>query len=79
MALAIRRPASGDPSANVFRVVHPLDDEPEQKCDPEALGPMHMSTSVRTSLFLLRIYLVAMIALVGYRALELAGIVHVHI
>jgi hypothetical protein len=73
MAIAIKA------NQNVFRVIHPLDDVPEIKCDPDNLGPMHMSTSVRTSLFMLRIYLVVMIALVGYRALELAGAVHVHI
>ena len=67
-----------DPEPNVFRVVHPLDDEPEAKFDPDALGPMHMSASVKLSLFLLRVYLFAMIALVAYRVLELAtGLGHI--
>ena len=76
MALAIRRPnlESGDP-INVFRVIHPLDDEPETKFDPDALGPMVMSQSVKLSLLMLRFYLIGMIVLVGYRALELAGVV----
>lgn len=79
MALALRRPelGSGDPTPNVFRIVHPLDDEPEAKFDPEALGPMHMSPSVKLSLLLLRFYLVGMVGLVGYRVLELAGVVRI--
>ncbi len=79
MALALRRPelAPGDPAPNVFRVVHPLDDEPENKFDPEALGPMKMSASVKLSLFLLRFYLVGMVGLVGYRVLELAHVVRI--
>jgi hypothetical protein len=54
-----------------FRVVHPLDDRPEQKCTDENLGPMKMSRSVRISLFALRAYLIAMVALVFYRLLEI--------
>lgn len=78
MALALRRrPILGDePQPNIFRVIHPLDDEPEAKCDPENLGPMRMSRSVRTSLFLLRLYLIVMVALVGYRFLELTALIH---
>ena len=66
-----------EPEPNVFRVVHPLDDESETKFDPDALGPMHMSASVKGSLFVLRLYLIVMIALVAYRVLELAGVVHI--
>jgi hypothetical protein len=61
----------------VALVIHPLDDEPEAKCDPDNLGAMKMSASVRTSLQLLRCYLIVMVVLVGYRVLELAGIVHI--
>jgi len=54
-------------------VVHPLDDVPEEKVDIENLGPMPMTPSVRLSLISLRAYLVLMMLLVGYRAVELAG------
>lgn len=60
----------------VFSVVHPLDDRPEEKCSDENLGPMKMSQSVRISLFVLRAYLVAMIGLVLYRVLEVAAFAH---
>ena len=36
---------------------------------------MRMSASVKLSLLVRRLYLVAMVALVGFRALELAGAV----
>ena len=72
----LRLPHPEDEPAPLYRVVHPLDDEPEAKCDPDALGPMHMSRSVKASLFVLRLYLIVMVALVGYRVLELAGVVH---
>lgn len=56
-----------------FIVVHPLDDQPEQKCSDENLGPMKMSRSVRISLFALRVYLLAMVGLVLYRLLEITA------
>ena len=59
-----------------FTVVHPLDDQPEQKCSNESLGPMKMKGSVRTSLFVLRGYLVAMVGLVVYRVLEVTILTH---
>ena len=59
-----------------FTVVHPLDDQPEQKCSDESLAPMKMSGSVRTSLFVLRGYLIAMVGLVVYRLLELTVFTH---
>ena len=37
---------------------------------------MHMSVSVRISLLVLGCYLVAMVALVGYRVLELSAVLH---
>jgi hypothetical protein len=40
-----------------FRVVHPLEDVPEQKCDSEGLGQIAMTPSVRLSLKILRGYL----------------------
>jgi hypothetical protein len=57
-----------------FVVIHPLDDEPEQKVDIESLGPMPMTTSVRLSLYSLRGYLVLMMMLVLYHVLHLAGL-----
>jgi hypothetical protein len=56
-----------------FRVVHPLDDVPEAKCSPEALGKMAMTPAVRISLLLLRSYLLVMVALVFYRVVDLSG------
>ena len=63
-----------------FYVVHPLDDMPEEKCNAERLGPMPMTRSVKWSLFALRGYLILMGLLVGYHALDLAGLFghHVH-
>ena len=55
-------------------VIHPIFDLPEQKLDPSRLGPMKMTISVRVSLYLLRFYLLAMVLLVVYRMLELAGV-----
>jgi hypothetical protein len=57
-------------------VVHPLDDQPEQKCSDESLGPMKISRSVRISLLILRAYLIAMIGLVVYRLLEVTVFSH---
>jgi hypothetical protein len=55
-----------------FYVVHPLDDQPEQKFDAENLGPMAMTRSVKWSLLALRGYLVTMGVLVAYHVLCLA-------
>jgi hypothetical protein len=60
--------------ARVYYVVHPLDDEPEEKRDVEALGPMHLTPSVKYSLFALRTYLILMVALAAFRVLSLAGV-----
>ena len=49
-----------------YTVIHPLDDVPETKVDVSSLGPMKMTPSVRISLLALRIYLISMLALVGY-------------
>jgi hypothetical protein len=58
-----------------FYVVHPLDDVPEEKCNPGGLGQMPMTRLVRFSLMALRAYLIVMVLLVLYHALALAGIV----
>ncbi len=59
-----------------FRVIHPLDDEPEQKCTSEGLGHMAMTPAVRISLGVLRGYLIVMSAMLLYHVLDLAGIAH---
>jgi hypothetical protein len=59
-----------------FAVLHPLDDQPEEKVDTENLGPMQMTTTVRVCLFALRGYLLLMFGLPGFRVLQLAGVIH---
>jgi hypothetical protein len=59
-----------------FTVVHPLDDVPEEKVDTDHLGPMRITRTVRVCLFVLRGYLLLMFGLLGYRVLELAGMMH---
>jgi hypothetical protein len=59
-----------------FTIVHPLDDVPEEKVDTEHLGPMQMTTTVRVCLFALRGYLLLMCGLLGFRVLQLAGVMH---
>ncbi len=58
-----------------FRVVHPLDDAAEAKCETEGLAPMAMTTSVRLSLMTLRGYLILMSVVLLWRVLEMAGLV----
>jgi hypothetical protein len=60
-----------------FYVVHPLDEEPEQKMSPDGLGTMPMSPSVRVSLVALRGYAVFIIALAFYRLATL-GVAVIH-
>jgi hypothetical protein len=55
---------------DLLRVIHPLDDVPEQKLYREDLGSMRMSRTVRISLLLLRGYLAAMFLLVAWRVLS---------
>ncbi len=63
----------------VYYVVHPLFDEPEEKCDPEALGPLHLSRFERWSLYALRGYLILMLGLAAYRVAGLAGMFAPHL
>jgi hypothetical protein len=58
-----------------YLVVHPLDDAPEEKIDTEHLGPMRMTKTVRLCLFALCGYLLAMFGLLGFRVLQLAGVI----
>jgi len=57
-----------------FEVIHPLQDADETKCQAEGLGHIRMSKSVKFSLTLLRIYLIAMAVLLLYHVLGLAGV-----
>ena len=59
-----------------FTIVHPLDDAPEEKVDTEHLGAMKMTMTVRVCLFALRGYLLLMFGLLGFRVLQLAGVIH---
>jgi hypothetical protein len=54
----------------LLRVIHPLDDAPEQKLYREDLGAMAMTVPVRVSLLLLRVYLAGMVMLVIWRVLS---------
>jgi hypothetical protein len=55
---------------DLLRVIHPLDDVPEQKLYREDLGMMPMTRTVRMSLLLLQFYLAAMVVLVALRVLS---------
>lgn len=57
-----------------LRAIHPLDDEPEAKCRTEGLGRIQMTSSVKISLLVLRIYLTGMTFMLLYHVLDLAGI-----
>lgn len=59
-----------------FRVIHPLEDAPEQKCETEGLGPIAMTPSVRLSLIVLRGYLILMTLMLVWHVLDMAGIFH---
>jgi hypothetical protein len=60
----------------VYVVLHPLDDDPEQKIDIEHHAPMQMTKTVRVCLFALRGYLLLMFGLLGFTVLQLAGVIH---
>ena len=59
-----------------YSILHPLDDAPEEKLDTEHLAPMKMTRTVRICLFALRGYLLLMFVMLGFRVLQLAGVVH---
>jgi hypothetical protein len=65
--------------ATCYYVIHPLDDETEQKCSAEGLSQIHMSPSVRLSLITLRGYLIVVVGLAIYRLLELMGLFGHHL
>ena len=62
-----------------YIVVHPINDVAEEKRDGANLEKMHLSRSVKTSLIILRGYLICMFLLVGYYILKLAGVIGHHI
>ena len=64
------------PDMTGFRVIHPLDDVPEQKCSTAGLGTIRMARAVRISLGVLRSYLIVMTLMLGYHVLDLAGALH---
>jgi hypothetical protein len=57
-----------------FLVIHPLDDVLEEKVAIKHLGPIRMTPVMRLSLLALRGYPMAMILLVLYHVLDLAGV-----
>ena len=59
-----------------YEVIHPLNDVAEAKCSDEHLGTIQMSRSVKISLFVLRAYLIAIVALAIYRFLAMSGLLH---
>jgi hypothetical protein len=63
-------------NSEYFRVIHPLDDAPEEKCSSEGLGHIAMTPAVRISLTVLRGYLIVMTLMLGYHVLDLAGALH---
>ena len=58
--------------------LHPIFDRPEEKRNGEGLGLMYMSPTVKFLLLGLRVYLFAMIGMLGYHVLDLAGFVGHH-
>jgi hypothetical protein len=61
---------------NGFRVIHPLDDVPEQKCSTVGLGKIRMTRAARLSLGILRAYLILMTLMLSYHVLGLSGLLH---
>ena len=75
MTLTVERDELERVDSVVFTIVHPLDDAPEEKVDTEHLGPMKMTRTIRVCLYALRGYLLLMFGLLGFRVLQLAGII----
>jgi hypothetical protein len=68
---AIALPEGG----TAYRVIHPLYDAPEAKCNADHLGPLKLSRGCRIALGAVRFYIVAIMLMGGYRILELVGAV----
>ena len=65
--------AISEAPAGNYLVVHPLDDEAEEKVDISKLGRMPMTKATKLSLLALRGYLILMVLLVLYHVVGLAG------
>jgi hypothetical protein len=61
--------------AQGYRVIHPLHDAPEAKCNADHLGPLQLSRGCRIALGAVRFYIVAIMIMGGWRILELVGAV----
>ena len=59
--------------AQGFRVIHPMDDIPEQKCSSEGLGRIQMTLATRVSLSVLLTYLILMALMLLYHVVSLSG------
>ncbi len=57
-----------------LKVVHPLDDQAEEKRQTEGLGPIAMTPVVKISLLALRGYLILMTLMLVYHVGDLAGL-----
>ena len=62
----------------VFEVVHPLRDKPENKLQTTGLGPIAMTQGVKISLMVLRVYLTLITLMLVYHVAGLAGIFSRH-
>lgn len=60
----------------LYCVIHPLNDVPEEKRSSENIGLMEMTLVVRGSLYLLRGYLLFISGMLLYRVAEMAGVLH---
>ena len=60
--------------SHLYWVVHPLDDEPEEKCSTEGLGLMHMTRVTKIALLVLRCYIILMIPVLIAFILRTAGV-----
>ncbi|HEV2248074.1 MAG TPA: hypothetical protein VGW37_15595 [Terriglobia bacterium] len=74
-----KKPQTNAKPGVCYTVVHPLDDLPETKVDASGLGGIPMTRSVRVSLISLRAYLIAMMLLLFYHVLDLAGLFGTHV
>ena len=61
----------------LYEVIHPLyDPVQEVKRRGDNLGRIKIRGSVKASLIILRIYLLAMFLMLGYHLLDLSGVLH---
>ena len=60
--------------SHCYWVVHPLDDEPEEKCSTEGLGLMPMTRMTKIALLSLRVYIILMMPVLGAFILRTAGV-----